>query len=250
MCGSAQSRSRPFPPSAALRTVPGVSTSGDVGRAAVPARAPGAWDWFRLGLIASWLGLLVAGYALGARVTGFDRLEAAVASGAVTSVAVVGDGPGPEGMRTQEVRWRDGLLPRSTSVRVHSPEGDGGSTEGPGARITATDVGRHLQELRPGLRVTRAEPPSAGGEVAGWQVPVWVAGLSLFFALLTLTLLVSGPEPWRATRWAWFWLVALPSPLGIPAFLLLSGPLPGLPPPRRPRRLTGGWALIAALILN
>jgi hypothetical protein len=55
----------------------------------------------------------------------------------------------------------------------------------------------------------------------------------------------AGPEPWRATRWAWLWAVLLAAPVGTLAFALLSGPTPLVPAPRnRARRLTGGWALV------
>lgn len=66
--------------------------------------------------------------------------------------------------------------------------------------------------------------------------------------LTTMWLLVSGPEPYRATRWAWFWLSA--PPMGLLAFVVLSGPTPGLGV-RRPvdRRLRGGWAFVLGLLL-
>jgi hypothetical protein len=73
-----------------------------------------------------------------------------------------------------------------------------------------------------------------------------LAAFGLFLAWLAF--LVGGPQPWRATRWAWFWL-GFP-PVGVLAHLLLSGPTPGLPAPRRPdRRLTGGWAFLIYLVV-
>ena len=78
-----------------------------------------------------------------------------------------------------------------------------------------------------------------GRELRGWVV--W----SLYAVFLsTLGLLVVGPEPWRATRWAWFWLLTSAAfPLTALAFLVLGGPTPLVPAPReRSRRLTGGWA--------
>lgn len=76
--------------------------------------------------------------------------------------------------------------------------------------------------------------------VAGWLVFVASAA--------TLLLLIGGPQPWRATRWAWFWLALPVAPLGLLAYFLLGGPL-GVARPRHPnRRLTGGWAFLLALV--
>ena len=62
-------------------------------------------------------------------------------------------------------------------------------------------------------------------------------------------LLVGSREPWRATSWAWAWLILL-TPVGVPAFLLFGG-ITGLAPPRPGhRRLTGGWAFLLALALG
>ena len=55
--------------------------------------------------------------------------------------------------------------------------------------------------------------------------------------------------PWRATKWAWIWLILLSGPLGSVAYLLLGGPL-GLWRARDlSRRLTGGWAFRIAMVL-
>ncbi|KAE8764479.1 hypothetical protein [Georgenia thermotolerans] len=73
----------------------------------------------------------------------------------------------------------------------------------------------------------------------------WLAGLACFAALC---LLIAGPQPHLATKWAWFWLAGA-TPLWI-AFLLLE-PVPAwsraAPAPRR--RLTGGWAFVLSLTL-
>ena len=83
----------------------------------------------------------------------------------------------------------------------------------------------------------------------GWRVPDPIGIVAFVLHFAGLGLLVTGPQPWRATRWAWFWLL-LP-PVGSIAFLLLSGPTPGLPAPKNPRRrLSGGWALLLSLPLS
>ncbi len=77
-------------------------------------------------------------------------------------------------------------------------------------------------------------------------------GGPVYVVLLGATLVLNGgPRPWRATRWAWAWLVLLVPPFGIAAYLALGGPT-GLFRPRDPRRvwLTGGWAFLLALLLG
>lgn len=70
----------------------------------------------------------------------------------------------------------------------------------------------------------------------------------------TLFVLINGPEPRWATRWAWFWLIMSPAlVVTLPLFLIGSGPQRPWDTPTEPigRRLTGGWAfLIAALVLG
>jgi hypothetical protein len=86
--------------------------------------------------------------------------------------------------------------------------------------------------------------------MGGISGPGW---LGLFYLVLLAATLVlkGGPRPWRATRWAWAWLVLLVPPYGIAAYLVLGGPT-GLLRPRDPRRvwLTGGWAFLLALVLG
>jgi hypothetical protein len=83
-------------------------------------------------------------------------------------------------------------------------------------------------------------------------------GLSVTTAVLlvlvtfgtALVLLVAGPEPRLATRWAWFWLTVNAWPVWL-AYALLE-PTPAWS--RRTvigpvRRLTGGWAFLGQLLL-
>lgn len=96
--------------------------------------------------------------------------------------------------------------------------------------------------------VTRDQRLSDGGRLLGWHVPNAVAIPAFVLFLAGLVVLMAGPQPRRATRWAWFWLL-LP-PLGCLLFLTLSGPTGGVPAPRDPdRRLTGGWAFLLSLPL-
>jgi hypothetical protein len=68
--------------------------------------------------------------------------------------------------------------------------------------------------------------------------------------LCSFLLIAAGPEPWRATRWAWFWAVLFTAPVGALAFAILSGPTPLVPTPRnRAWRLSGGWTFIIIMLV-
>ena len=94
-----------------------------------------------------------------------------------------------------------------------------------------------------GDRPAQQPPLSVRSSVWGLDVPLWVGWVAFATTLGFLVHLVDGPRPWRATRWAWFWLAS--NPLGILAYLLLASPTPGLHQPRAQHRmLTGGWAFL------
>lgn len=91
----------------------------------------------------------------------------------------------------------------------------------------------------------------SSGSVMGWDVPSWLVWFVLAGMAVTLWLIVNGPEPWRATRWAWAWALFFTGPVGAAAFAVLSGPTPGLPRPKdAARRLGGGWAFLLLLVLS
>ena len=79
-------------------------------------------------------------------------------------------------------------------------------------------------------------------DVTGWQM----FGTATF---VTLLLLIFGPQPRLATKWAWFWLSIAVPPLWL-AFVLFE-PVPlwiKHPLPPAPSRLTGGWAFLLSLV--
>jgi hypothetical protein len=207
----------------------------------------------RLTLLIGWLLLGASAVGVGERSSSFHELESSVASGDVREVTVVDDSltPDSHGYATVEVHWRDGLVRHTVTVISAQPRraapdrpSRGGST------VVTGNVADRLRASRPGLRVETREGYQTGTSYLGLQVPWWLGGAAAGLALFTFCLLIGGPEPWRATRWAWFWLLGTGFPLGMVAFLLLSGPTP-LPPPRRPgRRLTGGWAFLLAFVLS
>ena len=79
-------------------------------------------------------------------------------------------------------------------------------------------------------------------------MPSWAGVLGLAVWILTLLLLVGGPAPWRANRWAWFWFFWFAPPFGQLAYLLVGGPTGLLPPRADAPRLRGGWGFILALV--
>lgn len=149
------------------------------------------------------------------------------------------------------VVWRDGLLQHHAWVTEASSEraadraqrGDGDQA------VVVGRVDQRLVALDPDLRFTRGERPSTSFTLAGLETPGWV-GLG-WLALVIGCLALATPRTWRATPWAWAWLVLLLPPYGVLAFLALGGPL-GLFPPREPRRvwLTGGVAFLLAVVLG
>ncbi|MDQ8047311.1 MAG: hypothetical protein REI11_22075, partial [Patulibacter sp.] len=109
-------------------------------------------------------------------------------------------------------------------------------------------VAERLRALDPDVVVTQVRTtPSLVADPAGWHLPGWLAWPPLAMMLLTVCSVIGSPLPWRATRWAWFWLVAA-SPIGLVAYLLLAGPLPLLRERFAVRPgFTGGWGLILGM---
>lgn len=116
------------------------------------------------------------------------------------------------------------------------------------------DLGEDLRALDAGLEVDRREhwrERTSDAELLGWRLPGWTALVVFGVWIGALMLVVGGAPPWRATRWAWFWLLALAAPVGVVAFLLLGGPCGLLPPaPGRKPGLRGGWGLLLALLIG
>lgn len=210
---------------------------------------PRPFVWMRLGLIGLWLALLVGMVLVGERESSLAELRRGLASGSVDTIRVSGGLPdGARGTAIQQVRWRSNGIARVATVREVSRPGSAGG--GSSYQVVREDVGTRLQSLFPDLTVRRGPmmslPSWSVGDVTG---PSWLGNILLVALIATLVLVVAGPSPWRATRWAWFWLIWIPLVGGL-AFAVLSGPLWGLPEPRPGRRgLTGGWAFLLSMLL-
>jgi hypothetical protein len=210
------------------------------------------WDQVRWGLLVCWLIVAGATVLTGERASSWDQVETLVAAGEVNAVRVAGELPaGATGYGEVEVHWRHGPLKyRAEVLQVRGTSALDAEPALDDARVALVEPPSSLlAAAQPGLQVTHDQQRWNSSALVGWQVPSW---LGLFAALLFvagLFVLIAGPQPWRATRWAWFWL-QLP-PLGAIAFLLASGPIPGAPHPGSPhRRLTGGWAFLLSIALT
>ena len=222
----------------------------------VAPTAPGVTSggtYLRLGLAVLWALILAAAILFGERQASMRDFDSAVGAGRVHTVRLVGElPPGTSGSSLVELHWRDRLVARVSQVRQirsDTPVTVGSSSD----RIVVGDLVGQLSSARPGLHVisgsTAGHRSGIGGVVLGWQVFGWIAIAVLVAWLATVAFLVNGPEPWRATRWAWFWLIANPlGVIGCLAFLLLSGPTPMLPASKPgARRLHGGGAFLVVL---
>lgn len=216
-------------------------------------------QWSRFARITGWV-LFVAWFAVGAALlfvgearSSFGQLEAEVAAGEVTEVRVSeGLEPGAKGFAIVEVRWSKGPFRYLTQVVEANPR-DRGSQQPQNpdvtARILPTTADR-LHEIDPDVRVTQTDD-RLSGELFGRSVPSRIVFPALFLMLLTILYLIASPPTWRATKWAWFWLLGVFPPVGILLFLAFGGPTRVLPPPRTgARQLTGGWAFLLSLVLG
>ena len=210
-----------------------------------------AWVGLRLVLAAGYVVLGCAAAVLYQAESTLGQLYADLDRGSVSQVRVVGDvlPPTSTGSALQEVTWRTGS--RAWRVELVQVRGsDGGALMASRAERTTDDV----------VQQVRARSPEVDLEVSGSRTGVSAQAFGVSYSgaaalpvvVLTvagLLLLVGGPQPWRATRWGWFWLCFVPG--GPLVYLARSGPTPGLRPPAPDDALlTGGRALVAAVVLG
>lgn len=89
--------------------------------------------------------------------------------------------------------------------------------------------------------VQLSRPPAPPTPGATWH---W-SGIA---ALVALFLIITGPQPRLATRWAWFWLWAVLPPTSLLFVALEPAPLwQRVASEPAHRRVTGGWALLVGL---
>lgn len=227
---------------------PEVAPSGSSTRDADDRR----WDRARHGLIVCWLLFLLTIPLAGERTAEWSDVEHLVESGKVTDVRVVGELPRTAtGFATVDVHWRHGPLRYVTTVRqVHDDSAEATTAGGEVSEVLHRAPSERLAQLQPGVRIGRhASLSYRDDSILGFRVPTGLVLVGLALTLAGLVVLVRGPRPWRATPWAWFWWFS--NPLGVAAFLVLCGPVPGLPAPRDVnRRLTGGWSFLLMAVVT
>ena len=204
-------------------------------------------------LVVSWVGLVIATLTLGHWATTFADLEADVAAGEATDVRVAGGlGADSVGYSVVQVQWRRGMLGYSTEVlevRPHREAAAGASSDVTKVLVDQS-VAERLAVIDPDLSVANSGWRSSGPVWDGWTLPTWVALGALGAVVATVALLTYAPAPRHATRWGWFWLTTIAAPLGALAYLLMSGVTSRAYEPGAGRRLTGGRALLLALIVE
>lgn len=224
--------------------------------AAAPARTPyDEWrdrHWRLVGLLLGVVALVTAALALtmGEKRSDLGALQGGVVRGQITHVDVEGlpQGGSWRGESPVTLHW-SGAVDRYAEVLVVRGVQPRGTTGNAGLPYVVGDPAEMLLALDPDVDVTHVERRGEEWTVAEWRVPMVAGLLGVVVSAATMLLVVGGPQPWRATRWAWFWLVLALGPLGLLAYLLLGGPLGLWRPADGSRRLTGGWAFLIAMVL-
>jgi hypothetical protein len=162
-----------------------------------------------------------------------DQLLQELANGQVATLTI--ERPPYDVVGSLQVRWTGDGRPAATTYEIDTGTGvDGGPRILDAAAASPRDV-----DVR---RV--AEMPAESS-------PTWAVGLALGTPFVLLGMLVAGPEPRVATRWAWFWLGAYAWPLALVYLVVEPTCLWDRRTLVRQRRLTGGWAfLLSALFLG
>ena len=208
-----------------------------------PARLDRIVAWVLLaGLVVTY----VSAVLLGERHVEVSELRRAIASGEVTEVRISDDGITGIGYGPVSIRWEQHGITYVTDVTQASSDGEARKVDRPPDEVVVGDVARALRTNGREVTATRTTESHHGTSTTllGFEVSGAFFVVNLVITCATL-LLVGAREPWRATRWAWAWLVLL-TPIGVPLFLLFGG-LTGLWRPRPGAyRLTGGWAFLLA----
>ncbi|WP_282943998.1 hypothetical protein [Cellulomonas endometrii] len=179
-----------------------------------------------------------------------DELLVALERGDVRTLTVESR-PGGDPVGPFRVQWTGPGRPGTALLQVEtaaSSATDGTVVMGdPGAGDVVLDQRREVLDAADAspadVRVTFTEDVAW----ASWPHPY----VMLCAFLAALVLLITQPGPALATRWAWFWLGAFAWPFWLAFVLLEPTPVWSRRPATVPaRRLTGGWAWLAGVVLG
>lgn len=180
----------------------------------------------RIVLILAWAAI-VFNAVTEAREASLDDLGRDLADGTVTAVEVERADPGTQAQGTFLLRWDSGLL---DSFARYEYDGPAGVDEAAPLLAQARADGVPVQVVAIGQY-----PPAGHVTKDGWLVTAfgpWVGMAGLLVIGASLAVLITGRQPWFATKWAWFWLVWTLPVLWL-VFLALEP---------RPLRLSARWA--------
>lgn len=211
-----------------------------------PARLDRVVAWVLLaGLVVTY----VSAVLLGERHVEVSDLRRVIASGEVTEVRLSGDVITGIGYGPVSIRWEQHGITYVTDVTQASSDRQARKVDRPPDEVVVGDVARALRTNGHEVTATLTTESHHGTSTTllGFEVSGAFVVVNLVITCATL-LLVGAREPWRATRWAWAWLILL-TPVGVPAFLVLGGMTGILRPRVQHRRLTAGWAFLLALLL-
>lgn len=235
--------------STAEHPVAGHEAPGRGSRAAIVAVAA------RIVLILAWAAI-VFNAVTEAREASLGDLGRDLSDGQVTAIEVERADPGTQAQGTFLLRWDAGLVDSFTRYEYDE---SAGVDEAAGLLEQARSDGVPVQVVSIGQY-----PPAGDVTKDGWLVTTfgpWVGLAGLLVIGASLTVLISGPQPWFATKWAWFWLVWAVPVLWLVFLALEPRPLrlsvrwaaAGRPAPLLgdgTHRLTGGWAFVIAWVTS
>lgn len=180
----------------------------------------------RIVLIVAWAAI-VFNAVTEAREESVADLGRDLADGQVTAIEAERAEPGTQAQGTFLLRWDAGLL--DSFARYEYDEAAGVDEAGPLLEQARAD-GVPVQVVAIGQY-----PPAGNVTKDGWLVTAfgpWIGLAGLLVVGASLAVLITGRQPWFATRWAWFWLAWTIPALWV-AFLALEP---------RPLRLSVRWA--------
>lgn len=210
----------------------------------------------RIVLLLAWL-MVVTNAVTEAREVTLGDLERDLAEGRVTAIEVERAEPGDSIQGSFGLRWQAGLID-SFARYEYDPS------------VGVDDAGPLLDRARaagvPVQVVSLSEYPVRDDVTReGWFAEMfggWFGIVGLLAIAAGLVTLISGRQPWLATKWAWFWLVwaipvlwvaflALePRPLRLSLRLASAGRAAQPLFSDRDCRLTGGWAFVIAWVAS